>query len=287
MCEEISKVCRLCMEAIDLNHSMEDSTTLRMVEESLQMTFVFLEPFLSAEICDDCYYKIKDFSEFKENCRSMQELLWQDIENIEAANNAIGGNERCEKRKTKGKSFEIVDGADEIAIQNTVDEDAPKPEEPPVILNSTLLAHQSRSAEASVADNITISKTECLKVSLYCDKNNEFITNRRAYHECNLCHKSYNNLNKIQRHLLTHKEKRIHQCEYCPMSFRQNSSLQVHIRSHTKEKPFVCPHCGNAYGYYTLLKRHLYRYHAPESETSSSTEGQQTVKLIIASSAEL
>lgn len=35
---------------------------------------------LPVEICDDCYYKIKDFSEFKENCHSIQEMLRKEIE---------------------------------------------------------------------------------------------------------------------------------------------------------------------------------------------------------------
>uniref|UniRef100_A0AAG5DH55 Protein krueppel n=1 Tax=Anopheles atroparvus TaxID=41427 RepID=A0AAG5DH55_ANOAO len=267
MCDDVSNVCRLCMDALDLNHTLEDSTTLKMVEDCLQLTFTIAPPFLSAGICDDCYYKIKDFYEYKENCRSMQDLLWQDIEDYE-------GMEFEEKPQEDAANGDV---SKELENEEAIDDTVSEIKVPPVILNSSLLAPKNPSSRENSAAHDTIGKVDRINVSLYSGADNVIIINKKTYHECSLCNRSFNDPYRLQQHMIGHKKKRTYLCEYCPMSFPQNSSLQVHIRSHTKEKPFVCPHCGNAYGYYQLLKKHLHRYHAEESGGSFSA-GKQTVK---------
>ncbi|XP_062542107.1 zinc finger protein 23-like [Armigeres subalbatus] len=74
------EICRLCMEASNLNQSMADETIQVMVEDCIQIKLDPPNDLLPLDICDDCYYRVKDFSEFKENCHTIQEMLQQEIE---------------------------------------------------------------------------------------------------------------------------------------------------------------------------------------------------------------
>ncbi|XP_029709081.2 zinc finger and SCAN domain-containing protein 31 [Aedes albopictus] len=73
-------ICRLCMEASNLNQSMADETIQVMVEDCIQIKLDVPNELLPLDICDDCYYRVKDFFEFKENCHTIQEMLRKEIE---------------------------------------------------------------------------------------------------------------------------------------------------------------------------------------------------------------
>ncbi|CAJ0578490.1 unnamed protein product, partial [Mesorhabditis spiculigera] len=76
-----------------------------------------------------------------------------------------------------------------------------------------------------------------------------------------LCSKSFNSQDKLQRHLVIHSADRPHECQYCQRRFRRVDHLKKHERTHTGEKPFICDFCGRAFArsdkLYTHKKVHL------------------------------
>jgi len=76
-------------------------------------------------------------------------------------------------------------------------------------------------------------------------------------HICQTCNKgcAYNR-SYLQRHELTHTEKRPHICQTCGKRFTRESSQIMHQLLHTGTRQHSCQTCGQRF----IRKSHLYRH---------------------------
>lgn len=73
---------------------------------------------------------------------------------------------------------------------------------------------------------------------------------------CEICKRVYSTKRLLQRHLLTHGEKKF-LCSYCGKGFVRNASLQSHLKVHTGKKPYSCSVCKKTFGYRSILDAHM------------------------------
>ncbi|CAG9806263.1 unnamed protein product [Chironomus riparius] len=64
-----------------------------------------------------------------------------------------------------------------------------------------------------------------------------------------MCEKCGNNVNKMDydRHLKTHKEKRVETCNICLKKFTNLSNFKYHLSHHSDERNFICDECPKSY----------------------------------------
>ncbi|XP_070498841.1 zinc finger protein 62-like [Chironomus tepperi] len=64
-----------------------------------------------------------------------------------------------------------------------------------------------------------------------------------------VCEKCGNNVNKLDydRHLKTHKEKRVETCNICFKKFTNLSNFKYHLSHHSDERNFICDECPKSY----------------------------------------
>jgi uncharacterized Zn-finger protein len=82
-----------------------------------------------------------------------------------------------------------------------------------------------------------------------------------AWEGCPRAHsgRSFNQRQKIIRHLRTHVGDKPFTCPECNRSFSESTTLQQHLRTHTLEKPFPCtfPGCGKQFAIQSALTIHM------------------------------
>lgn len=101
--------------------------------------------------------------------------------------------------------------------------------------------------------------------------------------KCELCSKTYCYKKNLERHLLTHYEKKscchmceasdtvelllvsaaqeIFLCKICNKDYSYEQHLERHLRTHAKPDSLVCVKCGKPFSTQSLLNRHLLRMH--------------------------
>ncbi|CAG2161427.1 unnamed protein product [Oppiella nova] len=112
---------------------------------------------------------------------------------------------------------------------------------------------QSISARKSLVCGVSLS--HCLHVCLcisFC-----------LYHLCQyclLCNKSFANVYRLQRHMLSHDESQVlrkFKCPECFKAFKFKHHLKEHIRIHSGEKPFACPNCAKRFSHSGSYSSHM------------------------------
>ncbi|EFO96349.1 hypothetical protein CRE_14561 [Caenorhabditis remanei] len=72
--------------------------------------------------------------------------------------------------------------------------------------------------------------------------------------ECEVCHKTFPNMYRLNEHAVAHSVDRPFECEICGNLFKSNSTLRQHMIVHTGTATFECSVCEN---YIWLVKRKL------------------------------
>ncbi|KAK0139162.1 Zinc finger protein 524 [Merluccius polli] len=84
---------------------------------------------------------------------------------------------------------------------------------------------------------------------------------QRKPHVCQQCGKAFKRSSHLQRHKHIHTGQRNYVCPICAKRFREAGELQRHQRVHTGEKPYQCPLCHTRFAERNTLRRHTKRKH--------------------------
>ncbi|KAG8181332.1 hypothetical protein JTE90_017501 [Oedothorax gibbosus] len=79
----------------------------------------------------------------------------------------------------------------------------------------------------------------------------------RCLFPCSYCHKSFNSITDINRHMSFHADIRPFKCPYCNYCSRTNSQLKVHMMRHEGIKHYMCQICNYNGVTQSDLNRHL------------------------------
>ncbi|XP_018538133.1 zinc finger protein 236 [Lates calcarifer] len=88
------------------------------------------------------------------------------------------------------------------------------------------------------------------------------MSSRRVLY-CQLCPRVFFYLSDLERHAITHSQKKPHVCQQCGKAFKRSSHLQRHKHIHTGQRNFVCPICAKRFREAGELQRHQ-RVHTGE-----------------------
>nr|XP_020502430.1 zinc finger protein 236-like [Labrus bergylta] len=91
----------------------------------------------------------------------------------------------------------------------------------------------------------------------------ESSNNTRRVLYCQLCPRVFFYLSDLERHAITHSQKKPHVCQQCGKAFKRSSHLQRHKHIHTGQRNFVCPICSKRFREAGELQRHQ-RVHTGE-----------------------
>ncbi|XP_066991563.2 zinc finger protein Xfin [Anabrus simplex] len=86
-------------------------------------------------------------------------------------------------------------------------------------------------------------------------------TRHEAPFNCQLCHRSYPERHRYNRHLKTHLGNMPFQCDQCNKKFPEKYLLNIHYRTHTGERPFKCTQCNLSFTMRTNLNSHIELHH--------------------------
>lgn len=74
---------------------------------------------------------------------------------------------------------------------------------------------------------------------------------------CKECNKSFSTEDILAQHLRIHSGEKPFKCHLCPKMFATSSSLKIHIRTHTGEKPLQCKICDKRFNESSNLSKHM------------------------------
>ena len=81
--------------------------------------------------------------------------------------------------------------------------------------------------------------------------------------KCSVCAKMLMNKRNLEKHMITHTDKKPFTCATCGSCFTLMTSLQVHQRIHTGAKPYQCGVCKKTFSHNSTLHKHM-RLHTGE-----------------------
>ncbi|XP_053546584.1 zinc finger protein 524 [Bombina bombina] len=108
----------------------------------------------------------------------------------------------------------------------------------------------------------TVSKTDLETLSKKAQEERSFQVPKKL-HNCPMCFRTFLYMSDLERHSITHSEKKPFECEVCGKSFKRSSHLQRHKHIHTGERAFQCVICLKGFRESGELLRHQ-RVHTGE-----------------------
>ncbi|CAJ1061608.1 zinc finger protein 729-like [Xyrichtys novacula] len=86
---------------------------------------------------------------------------------------------------------------------------------------------------------------------------------RQGHFRCEICGRSFNNLQSLHRHQQYRNTERGYKCTLCCKIFEGRQDLKKHLQSHISERFHCCSHCGKRFLKVDALKTHLKEKHPP------------------------
>ncbi|CAH2314212.1 zinc finger 541 [Pelobates cultripes] len=189
---------------------------------------------------------------------------------------AFYGSNPTEKRVQTMRRELAEDLQKEAEWRNLVYPEYPELRPANITLTSTDNPLQDDLAGLSLSCNVLedSSDSETLpslfELGIFSPREDKPVTKSRddAYHkrkspqipgtECGICGKCFHSTASLNKHYVTHSQKRSHVCRVCRKAFKRQDHLMGHMLTHLPNKPFKCPEHGCKKGYCDVrsLKRH-------------------------------
>lgn len=175
-----------------------------------------------------------------------------------------------------------VDRTDSLLKNPPEDLPLPSSTSPPHPDSPTLPANHSKKQDPQALGPRRILYCQyCPRVFYYLsDLERHSITHsQKKPHVCQLCGKAFKRSSHLERHKHIHTGERNFECQLCPRRFREAAELTRHQRVHTGEKPYQCLLCHMRFAERNTLRRHTKRKHqgqqqeAMNSKVKPETEG--------------
>lgn len=170
-----------------------------------------------------------------------------------------------------------VDGTDsllrippeDLPLQSSTSPPSPGPDSPILSTN-----HSKKQDPQALGPRRILYCQYCPRVFYYLsDLERHSITHsQKKPHICQLCGKAFKRSSHLERHKHIHTGERNFECQLCPRRFREAAELTRHQRVHTGEKPYQCLLCHMRFAERNTLRRHTKRKHQGQQQEAMNTK---------------